>query len=106
MKLADYPYVVVRIACQACRRQGRFRLARLAEAHGADCPLEVLLDRLTVTCGYRYRRVSHPRAQEMARCYARFVDLDRPTPPDLPPGTTRLHVIEGGAGGPPKKAAE
>ena len=45
-RLFSYPYVVVRVSCANCQRAGRGRLARLAEKHGADIPLEQLLARL------------------------------------------------------------
>jgi hypothetical protein len=36
MRLRNYPYIVLRIACRECPRIGRYRLAVLAERFGAD----------------------------------------------------------------------
>ena len=35
-RLAFYPFVVVRIACRVCSRNGAYRLARLAAKFGPD----------------------------------------------------------------------
>jgi hypothetical protein len=37
MRLRDYPYVIIRIACPECPRIGRYRLAVLAASHPAFC---------------------------------------------------------------------
>lgn len=42
-RLVDFPYVLVRLRCDTCKRAGAYRLARLAEKYGAeilvdDCP--------------------------------------------------------------------
>jgi hypothetical protein len=88
--LCHYPYVVVRIACDACGRAGSYRLARLAERYGADIDLETLLDHLASGCKYR----DFPQPQKF-RCRARFRDLEPPRrPPDLP--GRRLRVVSGG----------
>jgi hypothetical protein len=41
-RLVDFPYVLVRLHCDACKRAGSYRLARLAVKYGA----EILLDDL------------------------------------------------------------
>jgi len=95
--LADYPYVVLRARCNQCRRDHRYRLARLAEAYGAAATMDEVMDRLFRDCPYALRdgRVK-PRKYE-ARCLAYLPDLHpRPRPPDLPPGLMALQVIEGG----------
>jgi hypothetical protein len=35
-RLVDFPYVLVRLRCDACKRAGSYRLARLAVKYGAD----------------------------------------------------------------------
>src|SRR4051794_16239234 len=49
-KLASYPFVIVRIGCELCRRNGEYRLARLAAKYGATIDMDDLLSRLTVDC--------------------------------------------------------
>jgi hypothetical protein len=89
-RLVAYPYVVVRLGCELCKRQGRYRLARLASKFGPEIPLPDLLDRLTADCEARDAR--HPYR---SRCAARFIDLDPPRrPPDAP--VTVLKVVAGG----------
>ncbi|TDR93513.1 hypothetical protein [Enterovirga rhinocerotis] len=51
--LAESPYVTVRIACMDCRRQGSYRLARLAARFGPDVNLELLLYRITRSCPWQ-----------------------------------------------------
>jgi len=88
--LLAYPYVVVRIACDACNRSGRYRLARLAEKYGADIDLETLLGYLAGDC--KHWGHSHPYR---FRCRARLCDLHPPRrPPDVP--TTGLRIVKGG----------
>jgi hypothetical protein len=88
--LLTYPYVIVRIGCDACSRSGRYRLARLAEKYGADIELDALLAYLAGDC--KHWGHSHPYR---FRCQARFRDLEPPRrPPDLP--AMRLRVVKGG----------
>jgi hypothetical protein len=88
-RLATYPYVVVRVGCELCKRQGSYRLARLAAKFGPDIAMEALLDRLASDCEARNAR--HPYR---SRCAARFIDLDPPRrPPDAP--RTMLRVVGG-----------
>ena len=88
--LRSYPYVVVRVSCAACARQGQYRLAKLAAEYGADCRLDAVLAQLTETCWRRKAR--RGRAQG---CEAGFPDLAAGTPPDLPPSAgVRLKVVK------------
>jgi|SRR5690606_1064957 len=97
MRLSSYPFVVVRIACRLCRRQGH-RLARLAERFGAETEVEAVLDALTADCAHKpdpRRRRRHRYSPDI--CHAELIDLVEPRlPPDLPPGLGGLRVIEGG----------
>jgi hypothetical protein len=43
-RLVDYPWVLVRVRCEVCKRAGAYRLARLAVKYGA----EILFDDLIV----------------------------------------------------------
>jgi hypothetical protein len=87
--LSSFPYVVVRIGCELCKRQGSYRLARLAAKFGPEIGMEALLDRLAGDCEARNAR--HPYR---SRCAARFIDLDPPRrPPDAP--RTVLKVVRG-----------
>lgn len=97
MRLSAYPFVVVRIDCSHCKRRGTYRLARLAEGHGAEIELPELLERITDDCPWRIKqRYSHPGQWDLVKCYARFLDLEWPRPPDLPPGIGGLRLVKGG----------
>ena len=43
-RLSEYPWVVVRLGCRYCQRQGSYRLARLSAKFGAEIGLDDLLD--------------------------------------------------------------
>jgi hypothetical protein len=49
-RLVDFPYVLVRLRCDACKRAGAYRLARLAMKYGSEILLEDLLARLSADC--------------------------------------------------------
>lgn len=98
-RLSDYPYVVVRVRCDMCKRSGAYRLARLAAAHGPETGLQELLERLTIDCPYYVAPLDRLKKRKYtAKCEARFPDIYsmNPRPPDLPPGMGGLRVIEGG----------
>ena len=78
--LAEYPWVVVSVSCKLCARRGVYRLARLAARYGPDQTLDGLLADLAHTCPYWRTK---PRQYEVRRG-ARFEDLDRPRPEDVP----------------------
>jgi hypothetical protein len=65
-RLAFYPFVIVRIACRVCSRNGAYRLTRLAAKFGPEIGLRDLLDRFSsAACGARRpgpRRASQPAA--------------------------------------------
>jgi len=97
MRLSQYPFVIVRIACDRCGRSGRYRLARLAAAYGPECEAEAVLQRLTLDCVYRTGGDRlRPKANENA-CRATLIDLrGAPRPPDLPPAMRAFAVVSGG----------
>ena len=80
-RLSDYPWVIVNLSCKLCARRGRYRLARLAARYGPEQTLDGLLADLAHDCPY-WR--SNPRRYD-PRCGARFEDLDRLRPQDMPP---------------------
>jgi hypothetical protein len=51
--LAWYPYVIVRLACRYCERQGQYRLARLGARYDPDTPLDELIKELSADCHHR-----------------------------------------------------
>jgi hypothetical protein len=53
MRLWDYPYIVLRIACRECPRNGRYRLAVLAEWFGADAETHDVLETISASCSAR-----------------------------------------------------
>lgn len=97
MRLVDYPFVILRISCRACRREGQYRLARLAEAHGAEIDLEALRARLTADCPGWRQTGKRRRPVRLTDCHAVFPDIQGPPiPPDLPPGLAKLRLVAGG----------
>jgi hypothetical protein len=99
-RLSDFPWIVVRVGCNLCGRNGQYRLARLAARFGPEISLDDLLDRLAADCPWR-RRPSQRRAGKYeVKCHACYADLmfSRP-PPDLPPEMRRLRVVRGGKAG-------
>src|SRR6478609_8339994 len=87
-RLVDFPYVLVRLRCDACKRAGSYRLARPAVKYGAEILLDDLLVRLSADCPWR----DDPRRD---RCTARFTDMPPRRPANLPPAVMRA---EGGEG--------
>ena len=53
MRLFQFPYVTLRIACSKCSRKGRYRLARLADRYGSETRLIKLMDMLAADCKLR-----------------------------------------------------
>jgi hypothetical protein len=95
MRLRDYPYVVLRIACRECPRMGRYRLAVLAERFGADAEAQAVLETISASCG---ARINPTRG---LRCGAYLPDIPSPRPPDLPRSVLpreRLRLIRGARG--------
>lgn len=92
--LSTYPYVVVRIACDACRRKGSYRLARLADRFGAEASLDDVLKQLSADCP---KRSLKRYKGEYLVCGVTLPDLASPTPPDVPPAVAspRLRVVGG-----------
>lgn len=76
-KLADWPWVVVRVDCALCLRRGCYRLARLAAKYGPEQSIAGLLRDLASECPWYNER---PCKYE-PRCGARFPDLERNFPP-------------------------
>jgi hypothetical protein len=95
MRLRDYPFIVVRLACRQCPRIGRYRVAVLAERFGANVDMEGVLEALSASCGARAEQYSR------LRCGAYFPDLPPEKPPDLPRALLpreRFKIIRGGRG--------
>ena len=93
-RLSQYPFVVVRIACDLCGRSGRHRLVRLGIKFGPECPLVEVLARLSADCPARRPSREISGQQWKGSCWARFPDLDGvPPPPDLPADLRRLRLV-------------
>lgn len=92
-RLVSYPWVIVRIGCNRCKRRGSYRLARLAAKFGPEITMDELLLRLSYDCpwrdGKRYKG-------QYINCGAFLPDLDRTVPPDLPPGVAAFRALRGG----------
>jgi hypothetical protein len=50
LTLATYPFDEVRIRCEPCGREGRYRRTRLIERLGADTSMPDVLGRITADC--------------------------------------------------------
>ena len=88
MRLSEYPYVIVRVTCAKCARQGRYRLARLADRYGSEIELPNLLGHLAADCE---RRDPHRFTYDF--CGAFFPDArGGPRPPDQPPAMLPAHA--------------
>ncbi|WP_417582852.1 hypothetical protein [Pelagibacterium sp.] len=93
--IVDYPWVVVRVQCNLCRRSGQYRLARLAEKYGADTSLAHMLSLLSADCPWTTDRRKPQKYRKP--CGIHLPDIERdPTPPDLPPALGGLQLIDGG----------
>jgi hypothetical protein len=90
-RLAFYPFVVVRIACRVCSRNGACRLARLAAKFGPEIGLRDLLDRFSYDCLWRAEARSK---KGKSACGVYPQDLEQPRPPDLPLGLVRLRLVK------------
>ena len=96
-RLSEFPWIVVRVGCDLCRRQGEYKLARLAAKFGSEITLGELLDEVAFDCPWRRRSGQRRPGKYNVKCGAYFPDLDRPpVPPDLPPAKRKLIVVRGG----------
>jgi hypothetical protein len=86
-RLVDYPWVLVRVRCEVCKRAGTYRLARLAARYGSEILLDDLIARISADCAWR----DDPRGKG---CGAYFSDLPPRRPPDMP--ARALRVVAGG----------
>jgi hypothetical protein len=86
-RLADYPWVRVRLDCAVCKRSGTYRLARLAAKYGSEILLDHLVARISADCAWR----DDPRG---SGCGAYLSDLPPRRPPDMP--ARAMRVIAGG----------
>lgn len=89
MRLSEYPYVTVRVACSKCPRKGAYRLARLAERYGASITMPAVLSHLAADCASRDVRFGSANF-----CGAHFPDMPGSRPPDSPADAVpRLRVV-------------
>lgn len=89
-RLVEFPYVLVRLRCDVCKRAGSYRVARPAVKYGAEILLDDLVVRLSADCPWR--------DDSRGTCGARFADMPPRQPPDLPAGLLRFRVLKGGKG--------
>jgi hypothetical protein len=89
-RLVDFPYVLVRLRCDACKRAGSYRLARLAVKYGAEILLDDSIVRLSADCPRR----DDPRGT----CGARFTDMPPRRPTGLACGAPAVSCGEGWKG--------
>jgi hypothetical protein len=88
---AHHPFVVVRIACRVCTRRGSYRLARLAAKYGPEISLRDLLDGFSCDCLWR----AEARGKRgLSSCGVYLPDLEKPRPPDKPPGVVKLRLVK------------
>ncbi len=93
--LSAYPFVVIRLQCDVCKRAGQYRLARLAATFGAETSAMAVLLSLTEDCPWRFDR-AHKRMMGLGHCGVFLPDLRNKNPPDLPPGLMGLRLVAGG----------
>lgn len=89
--LADYSFVVVRIACRVCCPRGSYRLARLAAKFRPEISLRDLTDRFSYDC--LWRAEARSKAAKSA-CGVYLPDLANPRPRDPPLGLLKLRLIK------------
>jgi hypothetical protein len=78
---ALYPFVIVRMACRVCSREGSYRLAQLAAKYGPEISLRDLTDMFSYDCLWR----SEGRSKKgKSACGVYLPDLEQKRPPDLP----------------------
>ena len=93
VKLSNYPYVILRLACTTCDRKGRYRIVRLASAFGPEATIERVVGAISADCPWRV----DPRKYGGCGCYA--LDLMAPRrPPDLPADMRVWTIVKGGKG--------
>lgn len=98
-RLADYPWVIVRVGCIYCKRRGSYRLARLASRFGADVTMDALRRLLASDCPW----IDRQQRKYVATCGCHFPDLEKPTPPpDLPPYIDGLRLVVDNPDRPPR----
>jgi hypothetical protein len=88
MRLVDYPYVLVRMRCDLCKRSGQSKLARLAAKYGCEMELDTLLERISRDCPWR-----NDGAFDRSGCRIFLPDLPPRVPPDHPPGMVKLTAV-------------
>ncbi len=88
MRLVDYPFVMVRMCCNTCKRSGQSKLARLAAKYGCEITLDELLERISRDCPWR-----KDGAFQKSGCGIYCRDLPPRVPPDLPPGMVKLRAV-------------
>jgi hypothetical protein len=87
-RLALYPFVVVRIACNVCSRSGSYRLAGLAVP---EISLRDLTDKFSYDC--LWRAEARSKKGESA-CGVYLLGVEQKRPPDLPPGLAPLGLVK------------
>jgi hypothetical protein len=86
-RLVDYPWVLVRVRCDVCKRAGAYRLARLAVKFGAEILLDDLIVRLSSDCPWR----DEPRGS----CATAVPSLTQPDSVSTAP-EKRIRLAQGG----------
>jgi hypothetical protein len=76
----------------AARRDGSYRLARLAAKYGPEITLRDLTDRFSHDCLWRAEARSK---KGKSACGVYLPDLEHKRPPDLPPGMVKLRLVKG-----------
>lgn len=76
--LSDFPSVKVRVNCDLCDLRKAYRLATLAEKHGANFDLGLLLENLMMRACPKWG--GSDVAVRKLRCRMRFTDLSNAKP--------------------------
>lgn len=95
-RLIDYPWVVIRFRCHYCERGGDSRTVACAVEFGSRTTLRHLLHVFQRGCPWDPHSELHRPRKYGHKCGAYLPDLNRTSPPDLPPAMGGLSLIEGG----------
>ena len=83
MRLVDFPYRRVRVACLWCpRRRGDYCVERMIARLGPGASLDAVLPAVTVTCRWPKAWGKRGPSQYVPWCRAYLLDLGTDRPPD------------------------
>jgi hypothetical protein len=94
--LARWPWIEIRFRCHYCARDDDVGLAALSAKKGHRITLRTLVALWSAQCPWHHSNPARKPQKYGMRCGGYCPDLRRNTPPDMPPASTGLVLIEGG----------